>query len=96
MTKINVHQTVRIPLWIVIAASALGVTLMALIFTYCYKVGFFDRVDMYSGGESSFMLKLKINKMIFSEDDFVPVHTAVIHKPAPREPQHIQFNLVVQ
>ena len=53
------HQTVRIPLWIVIAASALGVTLMALIFTYCYKVGFFDRVDMYSAGNSSLISTLK-------------------------------------
>ena len=33
------------PLWIVIVASAVGVTLIALLFTICYKIGWFDRRD---------------------------------------------------
>ena len=81
-------------MWIIIASSAIGVTLISILFIVCYRVGWFDRQDHHS--------KLRFNRGKGSEwtendiflefDPLIPVYTAEKHKPNQAAPHKLTFD----
>ena len=89
-------------MWIIIASSAIGVTLISILFIVCYRVGWFDRQDHHS--KSSFYsmyhsnlyrstkLEWTINDTFLEFDPLIPVYTAEKHKPNQAAPHKLTFD----
>ena len=61
-TQILNQPRASYPMWIIIASSAIGVTLISILFIVCYRVGWFDRQDHHS--KSTFYRGTKLDWII--------------------------------